>query len=63
MTFWPACGADKSISSLSNLPHPSQWVHNDSMYVRLGGIRNTKTWSKSRFLVDITRKIMMDSDL
>ena len=23
------------------------WIHNDSMYVRFGGIRNTKTWSKS----------------
>ena len=23
------------------------WIHNDSMYVRFGGIRNTKTWTKS----------------
>ena len=23
------------------------WVHNDFMYVRFAGIRNTKTWSKS----------------
>ena len=23
------------------------WIHNDSMYVRFGGTRNTKTWSKS----------------
>ena len=23
------------------------WIHNDSMYVKFGGIRNTKTWSKS----------------
>ena len=23
----------------------SVWIHNDSMYVRFGGIRNTKTWS------------------
>ena len=22
-------------------------IHNDSMYVKFGGIRNTKTWSKS----------------
>ena len=28
------------------------WIHNDSMYVRFGGIRNTKTWSKSRCVVD-----------
>ena len=26
---------------------PIGWIHNDSMYVRFGGIRNTKTWSKS----------------
>ena len=24
------------------------WIHNESMYVRFGGIRNTKTWSKSK---------------
>ena len=24
-----------------------KWVHNDFMYVRSGGMRNTKTWSKS----------------
>ena len=24
-----------------------EWIHNDSMYVTFGGIRNTKTWSKS----------------
>ena len=23
------------------------WIHNDFMYVRFGGMRNTKTWSKS----------------
>ena len=27
---------------------PSKWIHNDSMYVTFGGIRNTKAWSKSR---------------
>ena len=26
---------------------PIRWIHNDSMYVRFGEIRNTKTWSKS----------------
>ena len=25
-----------------------KWVHNDFMYVRFAGMRNTKTWSKSR---------------
>ena len=24
-----------------------KWMHNDFMYVRFSGIRNTKTWSKS----------------
>ena len=24
-----------------------KWVHNDFMYVRFAGMRNTKTWSKS----------------
>ena len=23
------------------------WINNGSMYVRFGGMRNTKTWSKS----------------
>ena len=27
---------------------PSKWIHNDFMYVRFGGRRNTKTWSKSK---------------
>ena len=26
---------------------PIRWLHNDFMYVRFGGIRNTKTWGKS----------------
>ena len=28
----------------------SKWVHNDFMYVRFAGMRNTKTWSKSNGL-------------
>ena len=41
MTFLPECGADSDIPT-------HLWIHNDrSMYVRFGGIRNTKTWSKS----------------
>ena len=37
------------ISSDSRIPnHP---MDNDSMYVRFGGIRNTKAWSKSRILL------------
>ena len=42
MTFLSECGADKSISSDSNVP-THLWIHNDSMYVRFGGIRNTKS--------------------
>ena len=45
MTFLPECGAVYFISD-SNIP-THLWIHNDSMYVRFGGIRNTKTWSKS----------------
>ena len=30
----------------SNIP-THLWIHNDSMCIRFGGIRNTKTWSKS----------------
>ena len=41
MTFLPECGAVFQISLCI------VWIHNDSMYVRFGGIRNTKTWSKS----------------
>ena len=26
---------------------PIRWIYNDSIYVRSGGIRNTKTWGKS----------------
>ena len=41
MTFFSQkLGADKCICISSD-------IYNDSMYVRLGGIRNTKTWSKS----------------
>ena len=44
MTFLPECGAGsiKKDFSLFN------WMHNDFMYVRFGGMRNTKIWSKSR---------------
>ena len=48
MTFLPECGADKSLYFISDSNSPTHlWIHNDSMYVRFGGIRNTKTWSKS----------------
>ena len=50
MTFLPECGADKSCISYfisdSNIPTHLR-IHNDSMYVRFAGMRNTKTWSKS----------------
>ena len=29
-----------------------KWMHNDSMSVRFVGMRNTKTWSKSRECVE-----------
>ena len=46
MTFLPECGADLYFISDSDIP-THLWIHNDSMYVRFGGIRNTKTCSKS----------------
>ena len=48
MTFLPECGADKSLYfSRQKLFLLIKWVHNDFMYVRFAGMRNTKTWSKS----------------
>ena len=55
MTFLPECGTDKKyFISDSNIP-THLWIHNDSMYVRFGGIRNTKTWSKSTFVMNPTK--------
>ena len=53
MTFLPECGADKSLYfSRQKFFLLIKWVHNDFMYVRFAGMRNTKTWSKSTcFLV------------
>ena len=47
MTFLPECGVlyfsiEKDFSLF-------RWMDNDFMYFRFGGMRNTKTWSKSRF--------------
>ena len=48
MTFFPEFGADKSIVFHETVVSPpSKWIHNDSVCVRFGGIRNTKTLSKS----------------
>ena len=46
--FFQEFGAD-SYFILAVISTSISWIHNDSMYVRFGGIRNTKTWSKSRF--------------
>ena len=46
MTFLPECGADNLYFSRQKLFLLIKWVHNDFMYVRFAGIRNTKTWSK-----------------
>ena len=46
MTFLPECGAGKSIEKNLSL---FKWMHNDFMYVRFGGMRNTKTWHKSKY--------------
>ena len=47
MTFLPECGAD-CISLDRSFFLLIKWVHNDFMYVRFAGMRNTKTWSKSK---------------
>ena len=47
MTFLPECEADKSIPLESSF-FIIKRVHNDFMYVRFSGLRNTETWSKSR---------------
>ena len=54
MTFLLECGADKSVFQTSLC---SAWIHNDFIYVRFGGIRNTKTWSKFRCGLEITELI------
>ena len=46
MTFLPEHGADKAISLDRSIFSLIKWVHNDFMYVRFAGMRNTKTWSK-----------------
>ena len=48
MTFFPEFCADKILYFIRQWdPPPIRWIHNDFIYVRYGGIRNTKTWSKS----------------
>ena len=46
MTFLPESGANKSIAFVfdqtEGLPL-IRWIHNNSTYVRFGGIKNTKT--------------------
>ena len=46
MTFLPDFGAEYCQTVGSRL---IRWIYNDSMYVRFGGTRNTKTCSKSKF--------------
>ena len=38
------------------------WIHNDSMYVRFGGIRNTKTRSKSNDYA-VLREIIVSREI
>ena len=52
MTFVSECGDGTLYFSRQKLFLLIKWVHNDLMYVRFAGMRNTKTWSKSsRYLV------------
>ena len=47
MTFFPEFGDDKNVFHQIVGSPPIRWIHNDFVCVRFGGIRNTKTWSKS----------------
>ena len=48
MTFLPECAAD----FVFQMSLCIVWIHNDSMYIRFGRIRSTKTWSKSKVLLE-----------
>ena len=54
MTFLPECGA--LYFSRQKFFSLIKWVHNDFMYVRFAGMRNTKTWSKSNVIVAYSEK-------
>ena len=43
MTFFPEFGAYSPVFHERVGFLPIWWIHNDSMYVRFGGIRNTMT--------------------
>ena len=45
--FYQNVGLTKEKSLVFQISLCIVWIHNDSMYVRFGGIRNTKTWRKS----------------
>ena len=63
MTFLPECGADKSLYFSIEQDFPLlKWMHNDFMYVRFAGIRNTKTWSKSIVTISSWQKLFSFTD-
>ena len=47
MGFFPEFSADKSVFQQKEGFSLIKWIHNVFMYARFGGMRNTKTWSKS----------------
>ena len=53
MTFLLECWADKFVFHPSVFSSPIMMVHNDSMYVRFCGIKNKKTWRKSRKILEV----------
>ena len=50
-------GADKFVFHQTAISPPIMWILNDSMYVRFGGVRNTKTWSKSNHRPDVVTNV------
>ena len=56
MTILPESVADKVFVFQHREGFPLlKWMHNDFMYVRFSGMRNTKTWSKSMMKYEVTR--------
>ena len=47
----PEFGADKGVFHQTVGAPFIRWIHHDSIYVRFGGMKSTKTWGKSRLVL------------
>ena len=50
LTYYVVANVQECLINISPL---IRWIHNDSMYVGYGGMRNTKTWSKFNLKDDL----------